>query len=249
MSTVLALCKRLSSTLVHMVPATTHRCRWQAHAAGLLELFSAQGVLVEVVERQQQVRVRGLGWSKQPSTHGTLSGMGYAPKRPLPGGTIGSSSSSGATGSSDKPNATPDAARPCWMERVGWCTADGRLKAAPDLAVLPIEPVVSPRLVSSQSERSVVLEYLTKTTGLRGLEAGGLPVATHSVNTLAEARWVGMPGQYMVARKCDGTRRLLLVFQNGVSYLLNRAGALYKYPIAEMAAASESAVPEKQRGN
>ncbi|KAG2496623.1 hypothetical protein HYH03_005444 [Edaphochlamys debaryana] len=115
-----------------------------------------------------------------------------------------------------------------------------------DLAFTPLQPVTSPRLVTSRSERDRVLAEAARVSGLRldgffrGASSGGpaLPEPTRALATAADARWVGWPGRYAVSRKAEGTRHLLMVLQwegeaegKAEAYLLNGVGTLYRFPI------------------
>lgn len=93
-----------------------------------------------------------------------------------------------------------------------------------------IGPVVSPRLVSCRATRDAVLPQAAAVSGLTAL-GRTIAVPTASVNTLADARWVAVPDRYLVSRKVDGVRHLLIVASDGTPYLLNRAGSLYAYPL------------------
>jgi hypothetical protein len=146
---------------------------------------------------------------------GSLAAIGYAPA--FGGGTAGSMP-----------------AVSMWVQRAGWCGSDGKLAAMPAISLHHIQQVVSARIVSSAAQQRSVLGFAAEATGLAGLAQGRAPFAmpTQVVACPADAGWAAWPGRYLVSRKCDGTRCLLLVAQDGAAYLLNRAGTLYKYPVS-----------------
>jgi hypothetical protein len=49
--------------------------------------------------------------------------------------------------------------------------------------------------------------------------------------TAADAEWLSWPGRYSVARKCNGTRYLLVIAGDGVAYFYSSSGFVYSYPI------------------
>ncbi|GFH11795.1 uncharacterized protein HaLaN_07351 [Haematococcus lacustris] len=90
------------------------------------------------------------------------------------------------------------------------------------------QPVTSCRLVSCSRARSAVLAEAEAFTGLHPLP---LPVPSRSVTCSADAHWLAYPGRYLAALKADGVRHLLITTATGQPFLLNRAGALYAYPM------------------
>ena len=101
---------------------------------------------------------------------------------------------------------------------------------AEELCFQAIDPLVSRRLVTCREERDAVMAEAATSTGLHCLLPLFVPCAC--VETSDNARWLAQPGRYNVTRKADGQRHLLIVLGNGATYLLNRAGALYSYPMA-----------------
>lgn len=130
-----------------------------------------------------------------------------------------------------------------WLRTAGWCTAEGRLAVASGLQVLPIAPVFSRRLIVDPSERAAVLRAAADSCGLPGLADGTFKpaVPTRRIGSVLDAEWVAAPGRYLMSRKADGTRYLLIVGPDGVPHLLNRAGMLYRFPIATSIACSSTA--------
>ena len=186
-----------------LLPTVLFTCRWEANAGQLLELFSAQGVVAEAVAAPRQASLVSIGYAPGLSEGGSA------------GGTM-------------------------WVQRAGWCDPDSRLTPCdlPRLSLRAIEPVTTTRVVPSAALRRSVLDAAAASCGLRGLaQQPGAPSAPFAVPTQvvaspSDARWVAAPGRYLVTRKCDGTRHLLLAAEAGSTYLLNRAGTLYQFPLA-----------------
>eukprot|EP00961_Rhodomonas_salina_P193590 2613624-Rhodomonas_salina.1 len=101
------------------------------------------------------------------------------------------------------------------------------------LTFKPLTYVVSPRLVTIRSEKEQVLLNAARLSGLSSLlpDADKTPVPMpKSLAGSDDAKWVSYPGRYLVSRKCDGTRQMLIVDKGGKAYFLNRAGMMYAYP-------------------
>lgn len=148
------------------------------------------------------------------------------------------------------PIIAPPTAASTWLMRAGWCDACGVLTVSyvhsfskskrqqrqqqttikASLMAWAIEPVVSSRLVTNKAVREAVLADAAQCTGLIQLQQS-FAVPTQVVSTLAHARWVAVPGRYVVSHKCDGMRCLLIVDAQGRPFLLTRSGAVYEYPM------------------
>ncbi|KAL4424357.1 hypothetical protein ABPG75_001658 [Micractinium tetrahymenae] len=198
------------------------QAKWNAHSAALIELFSAQGVLLEAVEAPRQAPFSSRGGRRRSDGYGMLPSASFSASQAAPAGSLAAIGYAGAsTGVPVDP----------WLRQVGLCGADGRLLQAPDILLRCVEPVVSTRLVSSGAERRGMLQAAATSSGLLSLGQGPLfAVPQQSVRSPPDARWLAYPGRYLVTRKCDGTRCLLIVPPSGTPYLLNRAGTLYRYP-------------------
>jgi len=276
--------------------------KWQRNAAGLIEFFSALGVLAEVTAAQlphtQQApaaaAAAATAWGLVLQEQATASSAGHStnsrPHPEPPKGTLAALAYAAA--------GTPSPGQSMWLTQVGWCcssTGSLRVVAAllPDrlqlgfqvgscvenvVTAVQIEPVVSQRLITSAAERDQVLQLAASYTGLYNakelpssstratrssgsLAAGGISSCLHkvfavplqSITSKADARWVGVPGRYMVSHKCDGTRYLLVATgEEGTCYLVNRAGMVYRFPYrpdapgCTAAAAGDDAVQELQ---
>ena len=112
--------------------------------------------------------------------------------------------------------------------------AENELQPPVGLRFIPLEPMVSERLVTKRSVRDGVLTYAAKTTGLESLIQGtaALPVPAALFGRDFDAAWITSPGRYVVSPKCDGTRCLLLVNEQGIVFFRNRVGTLYQFPVA-----------------
>lgn len=105
-----------------------------------------------------------------------------------------------------------------------------RSKALLGWVARPIEPVVSSCQVTCSRTMERVLSDAAAATGLHDL-GRSIAVPSATIATLADARWAAVPGRYHVSRKANGTRHLLIIAADGTPYLLDRAGALYAYPL------------------
>ena len=115
-------------------------------------------------------------------------------------------------------------------DRIG---AKNELQPPFGLRFIPLEPMVSKRLVTKRGVRDSVLSYAANTTGLDSLIQGtaALPVPTALFGRDFNAAWITSPGRYVVSPKCDGTRCLLLVDKQGTVFFRNRVGTLYQFPV------------------
>jgi hypothetical protein len=225
--------------------------KWDLNAAQLIDFFSSLGVLVEVAATDSS--------NAYPQT---LTGIGYTASTATGDNDSSSSSSSAA-------HALTSSGGRTWLQQVGWCcSSTGRLRAFPaarasnhtrssnssdSINATLVEPVVSGRLVTCKVERDAVLQCGTACTGLlcannstcsssssssSTVFAGLMPVPCQSVVSAKDAHWLAVPGRYCVSLKLDGTRHLLIATDSGC-YLLNRAGMMYKHPVAAAAIHSE----------
>ena len=215
-------------------------CRWEANAAALIQLFSSQGVLAEALvlapKSPPPVPTGRRAFSTGRGRRTVTPSWGDVPPLPLPlteapPGSLAALGYAPGPGSADGPPSF-------WAQRASWCSASGELAAVPNVFLRPIEPVVSPRLVASRQLRSSVLAFAAASAGLHSLQQGApFAVPLQSVGSLADARWAAWPGRYLVSRKCDGMRCMLVAARDGTPYLLTRAGALYQFPLLRGAAA------------
>jgi hypothetical protein len=115
-----------------------------------------------------------------------------------------------------------------WLEELG-------MSLPPGLSVTPLQWMVSPRLLTSKTLVDRVLKDAGNATGLHTLfdtvQCPLLLQAPVPVTTADDAEWLAWPGRYSVARKCDGTRHLLVVAADGVAYFRSSSGFVYQYPI------------------
>ncbi|KAG2502099.1 hypothetical protein HYH03_000591 [Edaphochlamys debaryana] len=198
---------------------------WALHAGRIIEFFTATTVCLELTHER--------GWHKRVDRaklrQDTLAQSGYAAGPAILG-----------PGPWLELNAT-------WLP-VGEGIALELLEA---LVLTPLQHVTSTQLVTSRSERDMVLEAAARLSGLglntffRGGGGGmghagpALPLPACSVRSPSDVQWLAAPGRYAVSRKADGTRCLLIVpgkeaaagSSGGEAYLLNRVGSLYKYPV------------------
>ncbi|KXZ47387.1 hypothetical protein GPECTOR_35g825 [Gonium pectorale] len=228
--------------------------KWAAHAGRILEFFSSLSLLSELtVGRPCGVwaSLAALGYSAGPT---------FRPQE----------SSATLTASAQErmkrrvrkwPLPPPPVSPPAWLASAGWRLPSG-------LALTPLQPVTSRRLVTCAAERDWALAEAAQLSGLRlfGGEAGdgagvnslppALPMPTAGVVSEEDARWVTAPGRYAVSRKCDGTRCLLLALgppppqlqrsgdgepqdeASGGTYLMNRVGSLYAFSVRPGASAN-----------
>ncbi|KAJ9532820.1 hypothetical protein QJQ45_010939 [Haematococcus lacustris] len=161
----------------------------------------------QVAERQAKWQ-RAAGWLLEL----WLAAAGWAPL----GRCKKSSDTSSSSSSSSSPGSSSAVSRSSMQQT--W----------PGLAITPLQPVTSCRLVSCSRARAAVLAEAEAFTGLHPLP---LPVPSRSVTCSADARWLAYPGRYLAALKADGVRHLLITTATGQPFLLNRAGALYAYPM------------------
>jgi hypothetical protein len=231
--------------------------KWDANAAQLIEYYSAQGLLAEVVvdadtaaavdkvDADTAAAAQAAAATRvPPPPAGTLAAIGYCPSI-IPAAASASaaapvlSSPAGTFSSSLHSACTTYSSGLAILQQLGWCNSQGRLTAVAGGSLLlhPLEPVVSSRLVTSRAERQAVLAEVEASAGLSDL-AQLFAVPSQAVCSGEDAAWVAAPGRYAVSRKCDGTRHLLLVEADGQAYLLNRAGALYRYPVTVAGAAA-----------
>ncbi|KAL6758414.1 hypothetical protein V8C86DRAFT_3134365 [Haematococcus lacustris] len=203
------------------------QAKWQRAAGWLLELYSSLGCLAEVSlldmkgGSAQQPSLAALGYAAPAPECSWLAAAGWAP---LGRWKKSSDTSSSSSSSSSSPGNSSAVSRSSMQQT--W----------PGLAITPLQPVTSCRLVSCSRARAAVLAEAEAFTGLRALP---LPVPSRSVTCSADARLLAYPGRYLAALKADGVRHLLITTATGQPFLLNRAGALYAYPM--QAAPSQSA--------
>ena len=92
----------------------------------------------------------------------------------------------------------------------------------PALMCTPLQYVVSPRLiVDNERARRIVLEA---THAIAGLHSLTMP--------MPGAAAMGMADWYSVSHKCDGTRYMLMVMEDGGVYFKNRVGFVYEFPLS-----------------
>ncbi|KAJ9504850.1 hypothetical protein QJQ45_030446 [Haematococcus lacustris] len=193
----------------------------------LLELYSSLGCLAEVSlldmedGATQQPSLAALGYAAPAPACSWLEAAGWAPRGRWKKSSSDTSSGSNWSGISDI------SLQQTW----------------PDLAITPLQPVTSCRLVSCSRARAAVVAEAEAFTGLHPLP---LPVPSRSVTCSADARWLAYPGRYLAALKADGVRHLLITTATGQPFLLNRAGALYAYPM--QTAPSQPAAATGQEG-
>ena len=96
------------------------------------------------------------------------------------------------------------------------------------VAIQPVSWAVSPQLVTDKTRSDEVLRAATARAGLLRLS---MPVPCVSLQTADDVEWVSQPGRYAVAHKCDGTRYLLLVMEDGAVYFKNRIDFVYAYTL------------------
>ncbi|KAJ9532486.1 hypothetical protein QJQ45_010552 [Haematococcus lacustris] len=203
------------------------QAKWQRAAGWLLELYSSLGCLAEVSlldtkgGSAQQPSLAALGYAAPAPECSWLAAAGWAP---LGRWKKSSDTSSSSSSSSSSPGSSSAVSRSSMQQT--W----------PGLAITPLQPVTSCRLVSCSRARAAVVAEAEAFTGLHPLP---LPVPSHSMTCSADARWLAYPGRYLAALKADGVRHLLITTATGQPFLLNRAGALYAYPM--QAAPSQSA--------
>ncbi|KAJ9532465.1 hypothetical protein QJQ45_010515 [Haematococcus lacustris] len=188
------------------------QAKWQRAAGWLLELYSSLGCLAEVSlldmedGATQQPSLAALGYAAPAPACSWLEAAGWAPRGRWKKSSSDTSSGSNWSGISDI------SLQQTW----------------PDLAITPLQPVTSCRLVSCSRSRAAVVAEAEAFTGLHPLP---LPVPSRSVTCSEDARWLAYPGRYLAALKADGVRHLLITTATGQPFLLNRAGALYAYPL------------------
>ncbi|KAL6758439.1 hypothetical protein V8C86DRAFT_1827786 [Haematococcus lacustris] len=203
------------------------QAKWQRAAGWLLELYSSLGCLAEVSlldmedGATQQPSLAALGYAAPAPACSWLEAAGWAPRGRWKKSSSDTSSGSNWSGISDI------SLQQTW----------------PDLAITPLQPVTSCRLVSCSRARAAVVAEAEAFTGLHPLP---LPVPSRSVTCSADARWLAYPGRYLAALKADGVRHLLITTATGQPFLLNRAGALYAYPM--QTAPSQPAAATGQEG-
>jgi hypothetical protein len=226
--------------------------KWTVNAAQLIEFFSSLGLLVGVAAADSSNAGRptlaGIGYAAGTSIGGDDSSSSSTAQ------AVTSSSRrtwlqqvGWCCSSTGRLRAIP-AARP--LDRM---RSSGSSGAGVGITATLIDPVVSSRLVTSKAERDAVLQCATACTGLLCESsvsndshhrntcsstssssvgfAGLMPVPCQSAVSATDAHWLAVPGRYCVSLKLDGTRHLLIATDSGC-YLLNRAGMVYKYPVA-----------------
>ncbi|KAJ9532443.1 hypothetical protein QJQ45_010535 [Haematococcus lacustris] len=195
------------------------QAKWQRAAGWLLELYSSLGSLAEVGlldmkgGSAQQPSLAALGYAAPAPECSWLAAAGWAP---LGRWKKSSDTSSSSSSSSSSPGSSSAVSRSSMQQT--W----------PGLAITPQQPVTSCRLVSCSRARAAVVAEAEAFTGLHPLP---LPVPSRSVTCTADACWLAYPGRYLAALKADGVRHLLITTATGQPFLLNRAGALYAYPM------------------
>ncbi|KAG2496220.1 hypothetical protein HYH03_005818 [Edaphochlamys debaryana] len=236
-----------------------------AQTCRVLEFFSALGVLTEVDE--------GMGYSiSEPPGPGRLAAAGYAAgpffstRRPSAGHTATK------TQRRAHPTPPSSAPPPAWLASVPGLRLPQCLSLTPLQPVTSTRLVTSRRerdrvLAAAAGASGLRLDSFFGGGGGGGGGGGSvgpaLPMPARTVASAAEARWVGWPGRYAVSRKADGTRHLLMVLggeegegaggsssaggsiggSGAEAYLLNRAGALYRFPIRTSEVVAHSSVP------
>jgi len=97
------------------------------------------------------------------------------------------------------------------------------------LALQRVDWMVSPRLVT---DRTVVEKLTHEAEKIAGLSPLPIPVPHAVVRNQDDVEWVtSVPGRYKVSHKCDGTRYLLIVTEDGQHCFKNRAGFFYFFPV------------------
>ena len=96
------------------------------------------------------------------------------------------------------------------------------------LALQRLDWMVSPRLVT---DKAIVEQLGHEAAACAGLKALKLPVPHAVVRNDDDVKWV-TSGLYKISHKCDGTRYLLIVTEDGSHYFKNRAGFVYSYPVS-----------------
>ncbi|KAL6758416.1 hypothetical protein V8C86DRAFT_3134369 [Haematococcus lacustris] len=187
------------------------QANWQRAAGWLIELYSSLGCLAEV----SLLDTKG-GATQQPS----LAALGYA--APAPAYSWLTAAGWAPLGRWEKSSVTSSGGSLLSVSR------SSMQQAWPGLAITPLQPVTSCRLVSCSRARAAVVAQAEAFTGLHPLP---LPVPSRSVTCSADACWLAYPGRYLAALKADGVRHLLITTATGQPFLLNRAGALYAYPM------------------
>ncbi|MGQ3192916.1 hypothetical protein, partial [Neoaquamicrobium sediminum] len=210
------------------------QAKWQRAAGWLLELYSSLGSLAEVGlldmkgGSAQQPSLAALGYAAPAPECSWLAAAGWAPL-----GRWKKSSDTSSSSSSSSPGSSSAVSRSSMQQT--W----------PGLAITPQQPVTSCRLVSCSRARVAVLAEAEALTGLHPLP---LPVPSRSVTCSADARWLAYPGRYLAALKADGVRHLLITTATGQPFLLNRAGALYAYPMQTAPSQPAAAGQEGEMG-
>ncbi|KAK3275520.1 hypothetical protein CYMTET_16352 [Cymbomonas tetramitiformis] len=151
----------------------------------------------------------------------------------------------------------------CWLVTAGWCDQNGQWicdqerqplcgtglsqgrppgikfnsKGAStggrgQLRVTALQPLSSSQVVTSGKKRAELMASVQ--LEVHGVDLTSLPVPIRSLTTLEDALWVACPGRYCVARKCDGTRHLLVRSVDHVVFM-NRLGTMYQFPLSPTA--------------
>ncbi|KAL6750543.1 hypothetical protein V8C86DRAFT_844345 [Haematococcus lacustris] len=201
------------------------QAKWQRAAGWLLELYSSLGCLAEVSlldtkgGSTKQPSLAALGYAAPAPACSWLAAAGWAPIGRWKKSRDASSSSISSNNISGRSRVTLTSFA---MSR------SSMPQTWPDLAITPLQSVTSCRLVSCSRARAAVVAEAEAFTGLHPLP---LPVPSRSVTCSADARWLAYPGRYLAALKADGVRHLLITTATGQPFLLNRAGAMYAYPL------------------
>jgi len=97
------------------------------------------------------------------------------------------------------------------------------------LALQRMDWMVSPRLVT---DKAIVEQVGHEAAACAGLKALKLLVPHAVVRSDHDVKWVTSCGLYKISHKCDGTRYLLIVTEDGSHFFKNRAGFVYSYPVS-----------------